>query len=66
MSPRQDEAFEKGCARAIIINRKPPAAVETGPTSRKRIEEARDAGRRSLLLLVRRAGDPRFVALSLG
>jgi len=29
-----------------------------------RIEEARDAGRKSLLLLVRRAGEPRFVALS--
>ena len=30
-----------------------------------RVAEARDAGRKSLLLLVRRAGDPRFVALSL-
>ena len=30
-----------------------------------RVEEAREAGRKSLLLLVRRAGDPRFVALSL-
>jgi serine protease Do len=29
-----------------------------------RVTEARDAGRKSLLLLVRRAGDPRFVALS--
>ena len=31
-----------------------------------RITEAKDGGRKSLLLLVRRAGDPRFVALGLG
>ena len=30
-----------------------------------RVDEAREAGRKSLLLLVRRDGDPRFVALSL-
>ena len=30
-----------------------------------RLEEVKEAGRKSLLLLVRRAGDPRFVALSL-
>ena len=30
-----------------------------------RIGEAKEAGRKSLLLLIRRAGDPRFVALSL-
>ena len=30
-----------------------------------RIEDAREAGRKSILLLVRREGDPRFVALSL-
>jgi serine protease Do len=29
------------------------------------MEEAREAGRKSLLLLVRRNGEPRFVALSL-
>jgi serine protease Do len=31
-----------------------------------RLEQVREAGRKSLLLLVRRAGDPRFVALSIG
>jgi serine protease Do len=31
-----------------------------------RVQAVKDAGRKSLLLLVRRAGDPRFVALSLG
>ena len=30
-----------------------------------RIDEAREAGRKSLLLLIRREGDPRFVALSI-
>ena len=30
-----------------------------------RIEAVKTAGRKSLLLLVRRAGDPRFVALGL-
>jgi serine protease Do len=29
-----------------------------------RITEAHDAGRKSLLLLIRRDGDPRFVALT--
>jgi len=29
-----------------------------------RITEAKDAGRKSILLLIRREGDPRFVALS--
>ena len=31
----------------------------------ERIAEAQEAGRKSILLLVRRAGDPRFVALSI-
>ncbi len=30
-----------------------------------RVTEAKDAGRKSILLLVRREGDPRFVALSI-
>jgi serine protease Do len=30
-----------------------------------RVDEAKEAGRKSLLLLVRREGDPRFVALSI-
>lgn len=29
-----------------------------------RVTEAREAGRKSLLLLIRRGGDPRFVALT--
>jgi serine protease Do len=30
-----------------------------------RIDEAKEAGRKSILLLIRRGGDPRFVALSI-
>ena len=30
-----------------------------------RLSEAKDAGRKSLLLLVRHGGDPRFVALTI-
>jgi len=30
-----------------------------------RVSEAKDAGRKSILLLIRRGGDPRFVALSI-
>ena len=31
-----------------------------------RIDEAKEAGRKSLLLMIRRGGEPRFVALSVG
>jgi len=31
----------------------------------ERIEAAKEAGRKSFLMLIRREGDPRFVALSL-
>ena len=39
--------------------------VATADELQARIDSARDGGRKSLLLLVRRGGDPRFVALSL-
>jgi len=60
------EAFEKGLRAGDLITEAGQQPVETVADLEERIEEARDAGRRSLLLLVRRAGDPRFVALSLG
>ena len=40
-------------------------AVASPGDLKDRIEEAREAGRKSILLLVRRQGDPRFVALTL-
>lgn len=59
------EAFEKGLRPGDLITEAGQQAVETLSDLDDRIAEAKDAGRRSLLLLVRRAGDPRFVALGL-
>jgi serine protease Do len=58
------EAFEKGMRAGDLITEAGQQRVETVTDLTDRIDEAREAGRRSLLLLVRRAGDPRFVALS--
>jgi serine protease Do len=59
------EAYEKGLRAGDIIAEAGQQAVATPEDLEARIEAARDAGRRSLLLLVRRAGEPRFVALTL-
>ncbi len=58
------EAFTKGIRTGDIITEAGQQKVETAADLEARITEARDAGRKSLLLLVRRSGDPRFVALS--
>jgi len=42
-------------------NQQPVSSVSELQT---RAEEAREAGRKSLLVLLRRGGDPRFVALN--
>ena len=60
------EAFEKGLRAGDVITEAGQERVESIADLETRIEAARDAGRQSLLLLVRRDGDPRFVALSLG
>ncbi|WP_187430224.1 Periplasmic serine endoprotease DegP [Roseobacter fucihabitans] len=59
------EAFEKGLRAGDIITEAGQQKVTTVAELDKRVEAAEDAGRKSILLLVRRAGDPRFVALSL-
>ena len=59
------EAYEKGLRAGDIITEAGQQKVDSLATLETRISEAREAGRKSLLLLVRRAGDPRFVALSL-
>ena len=59
------EAFEKGLRPGDLIAEAGQAPVTSLTDLEDRIEAARDAGRKSLLLLVRRGGDPRFVALSL-
>ncbi|MDD9977397.1 MAG: DegQ family serine endoprotease [Boseongicola sp.] len=59
------EAFEKGLRAGDIITEAGQDKVATIADLEERIDAAKDAGRKSLLLLVRRDGDPRFVALTL-
>ncbi len=59
------EAFEKGLRAGDVITEAGQQKVATVGDLEDRIEAAREAGRKSLLLLVRRQGEPRFVALSL-
>jgi serine protease Do len=58
------EAFEKGVRAGDVITEAGQQPVATVSDLEDRIAEAKEAGRKSLLLLVRREGDPRFVALS--
>ncbi len=59
------QAFEKGLRPGDVITEAGQQKVLSLGDLDDRISEARDAGRKSLLLLVRRAGEPRFVALGL-
>ena len=59
------EAFEKGLRAGDVITEAGQQRVAGIDDLEGRIEAAKDAGRKSLLLLVRRTGEPRFVALSL-
>ena len=59
------EAFEKGLRAGDVITEAGQQKVKSIADLENRVEAAKEAGRKSLLLLVRRAGDPRFVALSL-
>jgi len=59
------EAFEKGLRAGDVITEAGQQKVVTITDFETRLKEVQEAGRKSLLLLVRRAGDPRFVALSL-
>lgn len=59
------EAFEKGMRAGDIITEAGQQKITSIAELNERIDAAREAGRKSLLLLVRRAGDPRFVALTL-
>ncbi len=58
------EAYAKGLREGDVITEAGQQKVVKLSDLADRITEARDAGRKSLLLLVRREGDPRFVALS--
>ncbi len=59
------EAYEKGMRAGDVITEAGQQALRSISDLEDRIGEAKDAGRKSILLLVRRAGEPRFVALSL-
>ncbi len=59
------EAFEKGFRPGDVITEAGQQKVKSFSDLDDRIDEAKEAGRKSLLLLVRRAGEPRFVALGL-
>jgi len=59
------DAAQKGVQVGDLITEANQQPVSSVRDLEARAEEAREAGRRSLLVLVRRGGDPRFVALGL-
>ncbi|QYK43500.1 MAG: DegQ family serine endoprotease [Paracoccaceae bacterium] len=59
------EAYAKGLRVGDVITEAGQQAVTRLQDLTDRISEAEGAGRKSLLLLIRRGGDPRFVALSI-
>jgi serine protease Do len=59
------EAFAKGLREGDVITEAGQQPVVRLQDLEDRVQEAKDAGRKSLLLLVRRSGDPRFVALGI-
>lgn len=59
------QAYDKGLRAGDLITEAGQRKVSSVSDFEDRVEEAREAGRKSLLLLVRRNGDPRFVALGL-
>ena len=65
---RRWQAFVRNAKRlreGDVITEAGQSAVTSLGDLNDRIDDARESGRRSLLLLVRRGGDPRFVALGL-
>jgi len=59
-------AFDKGLRRGDVITEAGQEKVTSAADLSAAIDAARDAGRTSLLLLIERAGEPRFMALPLG
>ncbi len=59
------EAFEKGIRAGDLITEAGQQKVASIKDLKDRISDAKEAGRKSLLLLVRRGGEPRFVAVSI-
>ncbi len=59
------DAFDKGLRAGDVIEEAGQQRVETIADMDARIDDASKAGRKSILLLIRRQGDPRFVAVTL-
>jgi serine protease Do len=59
------EAFTKGLREGDVITEAGQQKVVRLKDLEDRVAEAKDAGRKSVLLLIRRGGDPRFVALGI-
>jgi len=59
------EAYEKGLRAGDVITEAGQQKVTSITDFETRLDDVKEAGRKSLLLLVRRGGDPRFVALSI-
>lgn len=59
------EAHEKGMRAGDVITEAGQQQILSVSDLEGRIDSAKEAGRKSILFLVRRAGDPRFVALLL-
>ncbi|MDA5557069.1 Do family serine endopeptidase [Shimia sp. MMG029] len=59
------KAFEKGLRSGDVLTEAGQQKLRSIDDLEARIAEAKDAGRKSLLLLVRRSGEPRFVALNI-
>lgn len=60
------DAYEKGLRAGDLIAEANQQAVADVAGLKAQIDAARDAGRKSILLLVRRSGEPRFIALAIG
>ncbi|KUP93200.1 putative periplasmic serine endoprotease DegP-like precursor [Tritonibacter horizontis] len=59
-------AWEKGLRAGDVITEAGQTKLASISDLEEQISAAQDAGRKSLFLMVRRAGEPRFVALNLG
>ncbi|MGR3655247.1 Do family serine endopeptidase [Paracoccus sp. (in: a-proteobacteria)] len=59
-------AADKGLAAGDVITEASQQPVASIADLKARIDDARKAGRKSVLVLIRREGEPRFVALPIG
>ena len=59
----ESAAYEKGIRAGDVITEAGQEKIASVADLEDQIATARDAGRKTVLLLIRREGDPRFVAL---